>query len=85
MAERRLGAGLRVRIGPSDVGSRVTVRHALPDPGDGPSTSDVVGVLESWTDGVLAVRRRDGTLTEVDEVALVAAKVIPPAPPPRRP
>jgi hypothetical protein len=35
-----------------------------------------VGVLESWRDGVLAVRKRDGTLVEIAEDTLVAAKIV---------
>jgi len=55
----------------------VTVRRRVPE-----GFRDVVGVLESWQDGVLTVRRRDGTLVEVEEAAMVAAKVVPD--PPRR-
>ena len=51
---------------------------------DGPRHDDAVGTLESWADGWLAIRRRDGRLTTVDEAALVAGKVIPETPP-RRP
>lgn len=71
------GARLVVRIAPRDVGRRVTVRRRVPE-----GFRDVVGVLESWQDGVLTVRRRDGTLVEVEEAAMVAAKVVPD--PPRR-
>ncbi len=73
-----------VRITPEDVGSRVTVRHRLPA-GEEASFSDVVGVLESWADGMLRLRRRDGSVTTIAEDALVAGKVMPPAPPRRRP
>jgi len=64
------------------------VRSRLPDaPTDGPSLTDAVGVLESWTGGVLSVRRRDGSLARVVEADVVAAKVLPDPPvrPPRRP
>jgi hypothetical protein len=70
------GARLVVRIGRSDVGSRVSVRHRY----DERTLTDVVGVLESWEAGVLRVRRRDGSLVEVAEADLVAGKVVPPAP-----
>jgi hypothetical protein len=40
-----------------------------------------VGVLESWEDGVLKIRKKDGTLVEISEESLVAAKVVPVAPP----
>jgi hypothetical protein len=39
---------------------------------------DAVGVLESWRDGVLTVRKRDGALVEIAEDTLAAAKVVPP-------
>lgn len=66
-----------VRITPADVGSRVSVRARIPaEPGE-PSMSDTVGMLESWTDGVLRIRRRDGVVAEVDQQALIAARTIP--------
>ncbi|HXA59958.1 MAG TPA: hypothetical protein VNW94_12410, partial [Streptosporangiaceae bacterium] len=46
--------------------------------------SDVVGVLESWSAGTLLVRRRNGELVEVSEEIVVAGKVVPPMPPPKR-
>lgn len=58
---------------PADVGSRVTLRRRVED-----GVSDVVGVLESWSEGVLSVRRRDDVVVTVAEVDLVAGKVVPP-------
>lgn len=55
----------------ADVGSRVTLRRAVPD-----GVSDVVGELLSWSDGVLEVRRRDGSVVSVAEGDLVAARVV---------
>lgn len=74
-----------VRITPDDVGRRVTVRARIPQhrPGE-PSMTDRVGVLESWAEGVLRIRTRDGSLAEVAESALVAARVISAEPPSRR-
>ncbi|OLT24877.1 hypothetical protein BJF79_44785 [Actinomadura sp. CNU-125] len=69
-----------VSISDADVGQRISLRRRLPTG----EYSDVVGVLESWSNKVLAVRRRNGELAEVDEDAMVAAKVVPPRPPPRR-
>jgi len=69
-----------VAVSPADTGSRVSLRRRL-QTGE---YSDVVGVLESWDEGVLSVRRRDGELVEVAAESLVAGKVVPPAPP-RRP
>jgi hypothetical protein len=63
-------------VTPADVGSRVTVRRALPD-----GVGDVVGELVSWAGGVLTIRRRDETLVEVAESAVVASRVVPPVPP----
>lgn len=71
--EPRLGARLVVRVGPDDVGRRVTLRRREPN-----GFRDAVGVLESWQDGVLTVRKRDGTLVEIAEETLVAGKVVPP-------
>jgi hypothetical protein len=62
----------RVAVTPADVGSRVTLRRALPD-----GVGDVVGVLLSWSDGELSVRRRDGSVVVVPEASLVAARVVP--------
>ncbi|WP_344241591.1 hypothetical protein [Actinocorallia libanotica] len=74
-------ARLVVRVSPADTGQRVSLRRRL-HTGE---YSDVVGILDSWADGVLTVRRRDGELVEVAEESLAAGKVVPPAPPRRRP
>jgi hypothetical protein len=66
-----------VRITPADVGRRVTIRartHAGPHE---PSATDTVGILRSWADGLLRVERRDGTVVEIPEADLLAARVIP--------
>ena len=59
-------------VTPADVGSRVTLRRTVEG-----GVSDVVGVLESWASGALAVRRRDGSLVTVAEASLLAGKVVP--------
>ncbi|MCT9932623.1 hypothetical protein N5079_20695 [Planotetraspora sp. A-T 1434] len=74
------GARLAVAITPDDVGRRVTVRRT-----DSGAFRDAVGVLESWRDGVLTVRKRDGTLVEIAEGTVVAAKIVPPPRVPPRP
>ena len=76
----RMGGRLTVSITPADVGQRVTIRRRLPDGRLG----DVVGMLEAWSDGVLRVRRRDDSVVEVAQATLVAAKIVPQAPPPRQ-
>lgn len=80
MMAPRFRARFEISITSDDVGRRVSTRRRLPDG----RFTDAVGVLESWRDGLLIVRRRDGSVAEVPEDALVAGKVVPPAPPPRR-
>jgi hypothetical protein len=78
----RYAARLVVRISVSDVGRRVSVRRRLSTG----AYSDVVGILESWSEGVLRVRRRDGSVVAVPAESMVAGKVVPQHPPrPRRP
>jgi len=69
----RAGGVYRVTVTPADVGARVSLRRTVPD-----GVSDVVGVLESWAEGVLVVRRRDGVAVSVAEADLLAGKVVPP-------
>lgn len=78
-----LHARLEVRITPDDVGARVTVRarHRGPEA----AAVDAVGVLSEWRDGHLWIIRRDGSTTVVAERDLLAARVVPPSPPPRSP
>jgi hypothetical protein len=68
----RFAGRLVVSVSPSDVGRKVTVRRRDPE-----GFRDTVGILESWNDGVLRVRKRDGTLVAIPEGAVVAAKVVP--------
>ncbi|WP_449301204.1 putative acetyltransferase [Planomonospora corallina] len=53
------------------MGKRVTTRRRVPE-----GFRDAVGELESWRDGVLAVRKRDGSLVEIAEETLVAARIV---------
>jgi N-acetylglutamate synthase len=83
---------------PSDVGTRVVVRYRLrpaprrteggpaagTSPSGGPSATDVLGVLEGLESGVVRVRRGDGSVVEVAESAVLAAKPVPPRPVARR-
>ncbi len=66
-------------VTPDDVGVRVSLRRRLAEGGLG----DVLGVLETWSGGVLRVRRRDDAVVEVDEADVLAIKKVPPAPPRR--
>ena len=68
-------------LSPRDVGARVSVRHRLADG----QLTDVVGDLLSWAQGRLVVRRTDGQTVTLQEAAVVAGRVVPPAPPRRRP
>src|SRR5262245_17093433 len=70
-----------VSITPADAGRRVSVRSRTDDS----MLTDVVGDLLEWTDGVLRIRRRDGSIAEVAEDRLVAGKTVPPAPTRRKP
>lgn len=82
---RRLGAAYANEVGPDHVGRRVTIRH-LVDEEAGPRPSDVVGILRGWdADGRVVVERRDGSTTELAAEAIVASRLIPDAPPRRRP
>ncbi|MEV6958872.1 GNAT family N-acetyltransferase [Streptomyces sp. NPDC051207] len=75
---------LEVRITAADVGKRVSVR-CLTVPGGTPGKfTDTVGVLTSWTDGVLHITRRSGESVRIPEATLVAGKVVPAAPARRR-
>ena len=65
------------------VGQRVVVRRVLPGetgPSGGPAMTDVLGVCESWADGVAAVRREDGTVVEIATADIVSGKPVPPRP-----
>ncbi|WP_084219692.1 hypothetical protein [Spirillospora albida] len=76
----RFAARLVVSISPADVGQRVSLRRRLRTG----EYSDVLGHLESWSDGTLLIRRRTGELVEVPEADMVAGKVVPFDPPARR-
>lgn len=42
--------------------------------------TDVLGVCESWQDGLVTVRREDGSLVEFDSADIVSGKPVPPRP-----
>jgi hypothetical protein len=66
-------------VGPGDSGMRISLRRRFPDGACG----DVLGVLESWADDVVTVRRASGELVVVDAADVVATRRVPP-PPARR-
>ncbi|MFD9071930.1 GNAT family N-acetyltransferase [Streptomyces lasiicapitis] len=78
------GGRLEVRITPSDVGKRVSVRRVDEGGARGAGFTDTVGVLTSWNDGVLVITRRTGEIVRIAERTLVAGKVVPAAPARRR-
>jgi hypothetical protein len=69
-----------IRITPADVGKRVSVRRVVEIADGRPVFSDTVGVLTSWTEGVLMITRRDGLAVHIAETSVVAGKIVPPAP-----
>ncbi|MGN6162193.1 MAG: putative acetyltransferase [Marmoricola sp.] len=80
--EHVAGAG---RLNPDLIGRRVVVRSRIPGetgPTGGPAFTDVLGILETWQDGVLTVRRGDGEVVAIDTSLIVSGKAIPD--PPRR-
>jgi len=78
---------LVVRVTAADVGQRVTIRWRPPElEGSSKWMTDVLGILEEADDQFFKVRRgRDGQLIVIPRARAVAGKVVPPAPPPRRP
>jgi hypothetical protein len=80
-SSQRTGVRFARDVGPGDSGVRVSLRRTLPEGGYG----DVLGDLQSWADGVVRIKRRDGTVVEIAEGSVVAAKRIPPPPARRRP
>jgi hypothetical protein len=65
----------------------VVVRSRVPGetgPTGGPAFTDVLGVLESWADGILRIRTAENDVVEIDERLVVSGKPVPPRPPRRR-
>src|SRR4051794_22783359 len=70
-------------LGPHVVGQRVVVRRVLPGetgPSGGPAMTDVLGVCESWADGVAVIRREDGATVVIRTGDIVSGKPVPPRP-----
>ncbi|TXS56755.1 GNAT family N-acetyltransferase [Streptomyces sp. t39] len=82
--EFTVAARLEVRVTPADVGKRVSVRAAVPSGAPGSKFTDTVGVLTSWTGGVLLITRRTGEIVRIPETSLVAGKEVPAEPARRR-
>ncbi len=70
-------------LGPHVVGLRVVVRRVLRGelgPSGGPAMTDVLGICESWEDGLVTVRRVDGSVVEIATADIVSGKPVPPRP-----
>ncbi|MGW7288437.1 GNAT family N-acetyltransferase [Streptomyces sp. NPDC054847] len=78
------GGRLEIRISPDDVGKRVSVRRLSNAEAPVAKFTDTVGVLTSWTGGVLVITRRTGESVRIPESSLVAGKVVPAEPARRR-
>ena len=63
-------------VGPGDSGVRISLRRRYPDG----QLGDVLGVLESWADGVVTVVRASGERVALAEGDVVATRRIPPRP-----
>jgi N-acetylglutamate synthase len=73
-------------LGPHCVGRRVVVRRVLAGrtgPSGGPAMTDLLGVMETWTDTDTTVRAEDGTTTRIPLRDIVSGKPVPPRPSPR--
>jgi GNAT superfamily N-acetyltransferase len=78
------GGRLEIRISPADVGKRVSVRRLSDAEAPVAKFTDTVGVLTSWTGGVLVITRRTGESVRIPQSTLVAGKVVPAEPARRR-
>lgn len=68
-------------LGPQVVGQRVVVRRIVPGetgPTGGPAFTDVLGVCESWSDGLAVIRREDGAVFTIPTSDIVSGKPVPP-------
>jgi ribosomal protein S18 acetylase RimI-like enzyme len=70
-------------LGPHVIGQRVVIRRLVPGetgPTGGPAFTDVLGVCESWADGVALIRTADGTAVAIPTALIVSGKPVPPRP-----
>lgn len=74
-------SGGRHLLGPHVVGQRVVIRHLVPGesgPSGGPALTDVLGICESWADGLVTLRRHDDSVVAVPVRDIVSGKPVPP-------
>lgn len=65
------------RVGPDDVGERVSIRHLVDDPERGPVPTDVVGRLVAFDADLAVVVNRKAELALVDPERILASRTIP--------
>ena len=78
-ADEPVGVRYAREVGPGDAGMRISLRRRYP----GGQLGDVLGVLESWVDGIVTVVRASGERVVLAETDVVATRRVPP-PPARR-
>lgn len=49
-------------------------------PTGGPAMTDTLGICEHWADGLVRVRREDGSVVEIQTAHIVSGKPVPPRP-----
>lgn len=72
-----------MRIGASNVGTRIVVRYAVGGigPGGGPVMDDLIGRILAADDTVVAIERRDAPVVSVASLlSVVTSKVVPSVP-----
>jgi N-acetylglutamate synthase len=74
---------LDVRLGESDVGSRVVIRWRRPAGNGGEEIADVLGILQAADEDSFTVARASGEIVVVPRERALGGKTIPP--PPARP
>ena len=70
-------------LGPHVVGQRVVVRRLVrgeTGPTGGPAFTDLLGVMETWADGVTTIRDAEGAVTTIAVGDIVSGKPVPPRP-----
>lgn len=83
MTKSSPGSPQAASLGPHVIGQRVVVRRLLrgqTGPSGGPAMTDLLGICESWADGVATIRAEDGALVEIAIADIVSGKPVPPRP-----
>lgn len=83
MTKSEESSGHAHNLGPQVVGTRVVVRRIVrgeTGPTGGPAFTDLLGICESWGDGIAEIRAEDGTLTAIATADIVSGKPVPPRP-----